>query len=231
VRIKGHTDYKTNGPLIHDVFKLYRELAPIDKKKSKADPRKYAEGDLVIDWTYGLGDFWTVYRPKNLVTNDLYEEKTSPDFRISYTEPITDHTLERLGGRPRWSVYDPPYQLTGTATYDRYGVRRKLSVNDRIDMIRMGAFNIASVTDSILCIKLQDQTASNQPYRLHNLAEEVLPEGWVFDSEWSMPSNRVQPELGKSQRRPNNNRSVLRVYHRRGRAWKRDFWKPDEPKS
>lgn len=74
-------------------------------------------GDLVLDVTYGRGNFWTDYRPDRLVTHDL--ELDGVDFRQL---PEADASVDVV-------IFDPPYIPQGgretsgiPAFLDRYGL-------------------------------------------------------------------------------------------------------------
>lgn len=91
---------RTNGPLVAAVAALWIEPA-----------------DAVMDVTYGKGNFWTVYRPDNLITHDLALDGV--DFREL---PEADGSVDVV-------VFDPPYIAQGgrdTSTVpdflDRYGL-------------------------------------------------------------------------------------------------------------
>ena len=75
--------------------------------------------DLVVDVTYGKGNFWTVYRPDNLIAHDLHVGD-GIDFR---NLPEADASVDVV-------VFDPPYIPQGgrdTSTtqdfLDRYGLQ------------------------------------------------------------------------------------------------------------
>lgn len=94
--VKSHE----NGPLLAAVAQLW--IRP---------------GDLVLDVTYGRGNFWTDYRPERLVTHDLALDGV--DFRQL---PEADASVDVL-------VFDPPYipqggrDTSGIPQFlDRYGL-------------------------------------------------------------------------------------------------------------
>lgn len=75
--------------------------------------------DLVVDVTYGKGNFWTIYRPLNLVAHDLFVGD-GVDFRAL---PEADGSVDVV-------AFDPPYIAQGgrdTSTtpdfLDRFGLR------------------------------------------------------------------------------------------------------------
>lgn len=93
---------RTNGPLISHAAELW-----IDSD------------DVVVDATYGKGNFWTVFRPENLIAHDLYVGD-GVDFR---NLPEADESVDVV-------VFDPPQIPQGgrdTSTtqdfLDRYGLQ------------------------------------------------------------------------------------------------------------
>lgn len=104
---------KYNGPLLAAVAQLWIH-----------------DADLVVDVTYGKGNFWTKYRPANLVAHDLDPEKgDGVDFRHL---PELDNTVDVV-------VFDPPYIAQGgrdTSTVpdmlDRYGLHDVPKTSDDV---------------------------------------------------------------------------------------------------
>lgn len=93
----------TNGVLIAEVARLGYLGVP---------------DSYVLDVTYGEGNWWTVYRPNDLVGHDLYKVD-GVDFRAL---PERDESCMFI-------CYDPPYISTGNRDtsstddlYDRYGL-------------------------------------------------------------------------------------------------------------
>lgn len=91
-----------NGPLIAAAAKLWIDDAL----------------DTVVDLTYGKGNFWTEYRPTNLVAHDLYT-RDGVDFRDL---PEHDQSVDVV-------IYDPPYVAPGgretsriAEMHERYGL-------------------------------------------------------------------------------------------------------------
>ena len=90
---------KQNGPLIAAAAALWIK-----------------DDDVVMDVTYGRGRFWTVYRPRTLITHDLADDGV--DFRDL---PESDGSVDVV-------VLDPPYitpssdKSTLPDFHDRYGL-------------------------------------------------------------------------------------------------------------
>lgn len=92
--------HRLNGPLIAAAADLWIE-----------------PDDLVVDITYGRGNFWTVFRPENFVGHDLATDGV--DFRH----------LPELDDSVNVVIFDPPYIAQGGRTtstipdmLDRYGL-------------------------------------------------------------------------------------------------------------
>src|SRR5688572_7157801 len=90
--------WATNADLIADVARL-----------------GYLDG-VVLDATHGEGNFWTVWQPEILVTNDVNPEKGAQhqyDFRkLGWGECEFDAV-----------VFDPPYKLSGTPSLGEFDYR------------------------------------------------------------------------------------------------------------
>lgn len=103
---------RTNGPLIAAAAVLW----------IKPD-------DLVVDVTYGEGNFWTHYQPDRLVAHDLFKGD-GVDFRA----------LPELDGSVDVVIFDPPYIAQGgretSTTQDmlaRYGLHEVPKTTDELD--------------------------------------------------------------------------------------------------
>jgi hypothetical protein len=132
--LRAHT-WPTNAHLMADVAAL-----------------GYVTG-TVFDATYGLGNFWTEYRPDLLVTNDLY---TPADFALDFTK------TGFLDGMFSTVVFDPPYKLNGTPSEADvpYGVHFPTRWQDRMDLIARGTEECARITNTFLLVKCMDQVCS-----------------------------------------------------------------------
>jgi hypothetical protein len=105
---------RTNGPLLARAAELW--INP---------------DDVVVDATYGKGNFWTEYRPLNLVAHDLYNGD-GVDFR---NLPELDDSVDVV-------VLDPPYIPQGgreTSTtqdfLDRYGLHEVPSTFNELNLL------------------------------------------------------------------------------------------------
>jgi hypothetical protein len=112
---------------------------------------------LILDATYGLGNFWTQWKPpyNRLVTLDQY---TPAQIKADFTRlPFWSESFDAV-------VFDPPYKLNGTPSYADipYGVHFPTRWQDRMALIRKGVHECARVTENILIVKCQDQVVSGK---------------------------------------------------------------------
>lgn len=181
-------DWPTNAALIADVAKLY--LKP---------------DDWVLDVTYGRGRWWTEYRPKHLVTNDLYSDEAMyhDDFREVYH---------------RWApeafdviAFDPPYKLNGTPALgdfdDAYGIAQPTSWRERMDLIEEGLVSCLALEPRVLLAKCQDQVVSGKMrWQTHVLTEAAARSDVRLVDRFDM--------IGGTRPQPKGRRQV----HARGRG-------------
>lgn len=108
----------------------------------------------ILDPTYGLGNFWTVWSPDKLTWHDLAIDQV--DFR---SLPYPDNEFNAV-------VFDPPYKLNGTPSAPdlHYGVATPTRWQDRMTLIRMGVVECARVVKpkGFLLVKCMDQVVSGK---------------------------------------------------------------------
>lgn len=138
--IKALGSWATNAEMILDVSRL-----------------GYLDGS-VLDATFGLGTFWSKFRPPQLVTNDLYTPADHDyDFR---TFPWS------WAGRYDSVVLDAPYRLNGRPDLGKfdtqYGIDKPMRWQDRHAMIRDGITECARCTKKggYVLVKAQNQVCS-----------------------------------------------------------------------
>jgi hypothetical protein len=110
---------------------------------------------LTLDATYGKGNFWTVWRPRRLISNDAHRTAMiESDFTCL---PFADETFDRV-------VFDPPYKLNGRPSPSDYpyGVENYTRWQDRITLMRLGQAECARVVKKrgLLLTKCMDQVVS-----------------------------------------------------------------------
>lgn len=170
----------------------------------------------VLDLTYGRGVFWVAWRPKIMLTNDLYQRGT--DFKCDWTGQVPDHWVEAFAT----VVFDPPYKLNGTPTTksnvdSRYGVDRPATIDERIDTIRAGLrFAVQCVApDGFLHVKIQNQISSGKYWDLETLViNQVVRPGWSVAAKRILVT-KPRPQPGR-QINPRNNYSALITFKRKG---------------
>lgn len=176
-----------------------------------------------LDCTYGLGRFWTRFRPATFFRTDLNPAR-SPDLGISidFREmPFDDEHFRAV-------VLDPPYKLNGTSTGagvsssdDDYGVENYSSVADRhqlicdgitecVRVLRTGDRNDRS-TGGYLLVKCMDQVNGGRVrWQTRLFADHAEAAGCRLVDQLHLPGYRAQP-AGRSQQHARRNYSTLLV--------------------
>ena len=186
--------WPTNGHLVADVA----ELGYI--------------GDKVLDLTYGLGTFWSQWRPKDLVTNDAATD--------------ADHHHDALHPPGAWKdkfdtvVFDPPYKLNGRpdpAADKRYGVHVPATMAERHHLLAEGSKKALHLArkDGTLLVKCMNQVASGRMQWQTDLVDGALSEHpCIKVAEFHMLTKpRSQAHRGPQQH-PRSNYSTLLVFKR-----------------
>ena len=161
----------------------------------------------VRDVTYGLGKFWTVYKPDVMVTSDL---NTGVDFRAL---PDQDREFATV-------VYDPPYKYQGTSQStemdDRYGTDENLSWQNRDRLLYRGLTECCRVANRFVLVKCMDQVVSGK-FHSQTYWMTAWGLGWGFELHDRLDylhAPRPQPE-GRRQVHALANYSTLLVLKRR----------------
>jgi hypothetical protein len=188
--------WRNNGELIADVASL-----------------GFIRGN-VLDAAYGAGAFWTSYTPSNLTSNDLY---TPADYSYNFTE-------FPLNWENKWdtTVLDAPYKLNGTPSQGQvdkaYGVHKKATIQERMDLIIDGAKECYRITKGkgFILVKVQDQVSSGKMHFQTDAVSSALKElGAVKVAQLHfLRSPRQQPQ-GRRQVHPRSNFSTLMVFKKR----------------
>lgn len=161
----------------------------------------------VLDPTYGLGNFYNVYRPDNLVTGDLI---TPADMTLDFTSlPFPNHSFDTV-------IYDPPYKLNGTPTDyvdDRYGVGAYTRWQDRMALMIRGQVECARVVKKggFLLTKCMDQVVSGKVRFQSDILTNVTTLEKV-DELLFLTNPREQPHARQVHSR--RNYSTLLVFER-----------------
>lgn len=182
------------------------------------------DGRRTLDATFGLGNFWTLWRPDGLVALDRYvvtpPERRPVDLVADFTRlPFADRTFED-------AVFDGPYKLNGTPSDTdgadtRYGVGGPVYTRwqDRMTLLRQGLQSCAWVTSRTLLVKCQDQVCSGRMrWQTTYLVEAAEAVGFGLVDRFDFLSYRAQPE-GRRQVTARHNASQLLVF-RRGHSWR-----------
>ena len=194
------------------------------------DPARRHNGDLirdaaqlgwlpepVFDATYGLGRFWSEYKPETLITNDLH---TEADHHWDWEHPVPDDCPWRASHGT--VVWDSPYKAQGRpsqqykAMNTGYGVNQYRTMGQLRNLLVSGAVNCADLVapGGYLLAKCQDQIVCNKFWSQTQMLIDLvtaLP-GWEYES-WLHLSSTPRPQ--RSQRKPRNNYSTLLAFKRR----------------
>lgn len=175
-------------------------------------------GYLQRDWrtldpTYGYGIFWSVWQPDELVASDLDPKKLP----IGY--PVNFRCLPWGDEEFRASVYDPPYKLNGTPENvggidERFGVHEPTHWRERMELICVGAREVARVTEEYLLVKCQDQVVSGKiRWQTRAVEDAVAAVGFGLKDRFEFLGFRPQPPVQK-QRHAWRQSSQLLVFKR-----------------
>lgn len=176
----------------------------------------------VLDPTWGLGRFWTLWMPDELVPLDLDPVKSPSGIPADFRDLRWART-----GEFDTVVLDPPYKLNGRpgrggpATSDSdYGVDKYRTADQRMQLIRDGITECARVLAprrrgrprSHLLLKCQDQVNSGrvvwQTIEFPQHAETV---GLRLVDRLDLVGGRAQPP-GSRQQHARRNHSTLLVF-------------------
>ena len=168
-----------------------------------------------LDPTYGLGRFWTLWRPNNLVASDLDPAKSPVGRSIDFRRTAwADDQFDAV-------VFDPPYKLNGTstgkgaATCDAdYGVEKWMSLAERHQLIVDGITECTRVLrpNGVLLVKCQDQVNGGKVrWQTRIFADHAETLGHRLVDRFDLPSYRAQPP-GRSQQHARRNTSALLVF-------------------
>lgn len=166
---------------------------------------------LTLDPTYGLGNFWTEWRPD--VGKFIYDDKYTldgADFRhMHWNDGFFDAV-----------VYDPPYKLNGTPSPEerRYGVEVPTRWQDRILLMQQGQKECARVLKpgGILLSKCMDQVVSGKVrWQTDIMTMQAKADGLVkIDRLDFMTNPRPQPHARQMHAR--RNYSTMLVFQKKG---------------
>lgn len=163
--------------------------------------------DAVLDPTYGLGKWWSRWKPANLVAHDLY------------TLDGVDFTNLPHGVREFDVVaFDPPYKLNGTGSQpdERYGVHRYAAWQERHALIRAGMTECVRVLKpkGRLLVRCQDQVCGGKVrWQTIEFANHGHSLGLDLVDTLYRLGSRAQP-AGRTQQHARRNMSALLVFEK-----------------
>lgn len=165
---------------------------------------------LTLDPTYGLGRFWSSWRPTNLIAHDI-DPHRAPDGPMDFTATkYFDNLFDAV-------VFDPPYKLNGTggshASDEAFGVANSVRWQDRMQLICDGITECVRVLKigGYLLVKCQDQVCSGQVrWQTHEFAAHAAVLGCRLKDMLHLQSYREQPP-GRTQKHARRNYSTMLV--------------------
>jgi hypothetical protein len=195
--VKAAYKWNTNGEMIADVAVL-----------------GYI-GEKVLDAAYGLGRFWSTYKPSSLIRNDAHPDKGNVHYDFTSFPNYWEDSFDTV-------VFDPPYKLNGTPTLGKmdedYGVDSYTSIKDKIILIKQGTMECARITKpgGTLLVKIQDQVASGRMVFLSDIVRDTLKyTAHKIAIFHFLTEPRPQPQ-GTRQLHARNNFSTLLVFRING---------------
>lgn len=184
-------------------------------------PLGYLAADRrTLDPTWGLGRFWTLWRPDDLVASDLNPAKSPTGTSVDFTDlPHPDASFDDV-------VLDGPYKLNGTSTGtggascdDDYGVAEPATWQERHALIVDGITEARRVLvpGGHLLVKCQDQVCSGAVrWQTRIFADHAESIGFRLVDRFDFPTYRAQP-AGRRQVHARRNTSALLVLRLKGR--------------
>lgn len=179
-------------------------------------PLWFRPGDVVLDPTYGRGNWWTVWRPQHLIRHDLALDGI--DFRYP-VEPAG--TVDVI-------AFDPPYTSSGSDTSSKLiGMRAAYGVanngwEDCFALVRAGIKALSPLLKPTgrLLVKAQDYTESGRKHDgLTNVAMAAQESGLEFLGRVFHHSGHRKQPARRRQLTVHEDGSFLMCYGR-GKAWR-----------
>lgn len=169
----------------------------------------------VLDPTYGLGRFWSLWRPKDLTACDIDPSKSPIGHAVDFTcMPFDDATFDAV-------VFDPPYKLNGTggsvASDGAYGVADRATWHERHSLIKAGIGECQRVCapGGYVLVKCMDQVCSGQVrWQTDEFSSHAQTLGMRKVDRFDLLSSRPQPP-GRRQVHARRNYSTLLVFQKR----------------
>ncbi len=200
--LAAHT-WRNNAELIADVARL-----------------GYLHG-RVLDPTYGLGTFWKLWKPDELVACDIDPAKSPIGYSVDFMAFPCVAGIEP--GSFDAVVFDPPYKLNGTpdgAIDSRYGVHEVRTADQRMDLMVHGAGRLKYMVrvGGHVLVKCQDQVNSGRMWwqtdMISNIVRGDLRQFVKVDRFDLLGNHRPQPMDGRTQKHAHGRPSTLLVFKR-----------------
>lgn len=174
----------------------------------------------VLDATWGLGNFWTLYRPDRFVGCDI-DPARALHVRCDYNAlPFADRCFASC-------TYDPPFKATHGwgrrgSVHERHGtnggrndlITRFGAAPHAYRSIDGGLAECARVTRRFLVVKVQDQQDSGYEWQVGEVVLAAERLGWRMHDQLHQPNSVGQP-VDQVQRTARRNYSTYVVLTRR----------------
>lgn len=161
------------------------------------------DDDLVLDVTYGLGRFWKLWEPVDVLKNDL--DPKCGEYHDDWRE------LRWEDGGFDVVVFDPDYKLQGTSSNEGpassnadYGMDRDYRpVVEQLNLIKLGLMECRRVCKrgGMILVKTMDQVVSGAKVWLtKDTAAKMGKLGCRLVDEIHVYGHRAQPETRECKR-------------------------------
>lgn len=168
------------------------------------------EEDRVLDPTYGLGNWWTKWRPAELVGTDLNPKKTQGPVVDFTALPFPDDSFDVV-------AFDPPYRLNGTPDLEDfdegYGIEKRSTPDERMGLAADGLVESLRVAKRHVLMKCQDQVVSGkvrwQTFEFHEVA---MSHGARLVDHLILKTNPRKQPAGRRQVHARRNYSSMLVF-------------------
>jgi hypothetical protein len=191
-------DVRVQGPWVNNAELMFDAATRLN----------YVPGK-VLDLTYGHGNFWTLWRPESLTTNDLNPEKGDHHNDVRDPPPI------EWCGRFDTTVLDIPYAMTGTRDQgefdERYGLDLNIKDTDVPPLLEAGVRYACwcRANKGYVLVKCQDQQWRNKLFEQTDLVRRTARDFDLRVVDRFHLKNSVRKQ--RSQKSARNNYSTLMV--------------------
>ena len=168
----------------------------------------------VLDLTYGMGKFWSVFEPDALTKNDVNPDKGDHHYRAQQPPLKWVNSFDAV-------VFDPPYRMSGrpdSAMGSQYGIDVPRSKYELLGLLADGTRGAAACVKKggWLHVKCQAQINGGKYVDQPRLVVDTVTElgTFTYRAPWYLMSVPIPQPAGRRQLNPRNNVSVLLSFQR-----------------